>query len=83
MEDNRIVYKHTMGQRLYSTINMIRKTTIKILQKTVRFEVLTTARAEDGNRMFLRNVGIYQRVYKAPKPRTSPPPLVSSPYFLI
>jgi hypothetical protein len=26
-------------------------------------------RAEDGDSMFLRNVGIYRRVYTAPKPR--------------
>jgi hypothetical protein len=44
----------------------------------VRFEVFTAVRmmmlffwvlVEDGDSMFLRNVGIYRRVYTASKPR--------------
>jgi hypothetical protein len=30
---------------------------------------LVVFRLEDGDSMFLRNVGIYRRVYTAPKPR--------------
>jgi hypothetical protein len=34
------------------------------------FWILAPCRAEDGDNMFLRNAGVYRRVYMAPKPRT-------------
>jgi hypothetical protein len=33
------------------------------------FWVLGPCKAEDGDGMFLQNVGIYRRVYTVPKPR--------------
>jgi hypothetical protein len=44
--------------------------------KIVLFWVLAPSPSSDGSSMFLRTVGIYRRVYTAPKPRrtTSSPP---------
>jgi hypothetical protein len=36
-----------------------------------RVDSTVDASPEDGDRMFLRNVGVYRRVYSAPKPRTT------------
>jgi hypothetical protein len=45
----------------------------KLAGRCQRFgeHIVSIFRAEDGDVMFLQNVGIYRRVYTAPKPRIS------------